>query len=179
MKRLLMFALPLGVGVALLLSTAALSLASPAITLPEVEAMFPDFVNHEEMNPNAFEAPCVDAAGKLTLNADVSDIMGTVTEPIVVAMVCQQIGLPAFSPLGSVTFSDAGMILLTLTSVPAHPDAFAIEFVVPLGVNTFSIEIENSGWPEGCLTALLDFAAWDLMSVHTRETSFAGVKAQY
>ena len=160
-----------------LLVAASVAIASPAITLSEVQAQFPDYVNHEQMN--GFQAPCVDASGTLVINANVADIMGTVSEDIAVAMVCQAPGYPAFTPLGPVTFSDSGMSLLNLASVPGHPDAFAIEFIVPFGLNSFTISIENTGWPEGCITDILDFAAWDLASVPVEIISIGSMKSQY
>jgi hypothetical protein len=151
--------------------------ASPVITLEEVRALFPDYVNHEQQN--GFQAPCVDAFGTLTLNVNVNDILGTVTEPIAVAMVCQQVGLPPFQADGPVSFSDPGITLLSLATVPGHPDAFQIEYIVPLGAGVFDIVIENTGWPQGCLTEMLDWAAWDLVSVSNVSASFGQVKALY
>ena len=161
----------------LLLAFSTTAIASPIITLPEVIGLFPDYVNHEEQN--GFTAPCVDANGKLTLHVNVNDILGTVTEPISVAIVCQQVGLPAFTPLGPVTFSNPAVTLLNLSNVPGHPDAFSLEFVVPLGAGVFDICIENTGWPEGYLNDLLDWAAWDLQSVAVEKPRFSELESNF
>lgn len=68
---------------------------------------------------------------------------------------------------------------MSFGTVPGHPDAFQIEYIVPLGAGVFDITIENTGWPEGCLTEMLDWAAWDLISVPTDESRFGQVKALY
>ncbi len=172
MKRMLM------VGILLAsVAMASAAVASPVVTLPEFENLFPDYVNHEVQN--GFQAPCVDANGKLVLNVNVNDILGTVTEPIAVAMLCQQVGLPPFSAAGPVTFSDPGIQLTNFGVVPGHDDAFFLEYIVPLGAGVFTVCIENTGWPEGCLNDLLDLAAWDLASVGTRFDSFGTVKANF
>ena len=168
----------------LLLTLACISLvagatmvsASPVITLPEVEALFPDYVNHEQQN--GFATPCV-VNGKISIDVNVADILGQVNGPIAVAMVCQMVGYPAFTPVGPVTFSHPGVQLLSLQSVPGHPDAFAIEMLIPEGADQFNICIENSGWPDGCLEDLLDWAAWDLAAVGTDATSIGKIKALY
>jgi len=162
--------------IALVFVVVGVALASPLVTLPEFIGLYPAYVNHAEMA--GFEAPCVDALGTMTINADVSTITTTVTEPVSVVMLCQAQGNPAFTPLGPVSFSEPGMFLIGLESVAGHPDAFAVEFVVPETVTTFSMTIENTGWPEGCFD-LLDFAAWDLLSVPSRESSFGPLKAAF
>lgn len=153
------------------------SAASPIVTLAEFQTLFPDYVNHEQQQ--GFQTPCVDPAGTMVLSVDITDIMGTVTEPVAIAMLCQVPGYPAFTPLGPVTFSHPGIQLLGLSTVPGHPDAFSIEYVVPLGVNTFTITIENTGWPTGCVPDIIDLAAWDLVSVSTGSASFGQLKALF
>lgn len=153
--------------------------ASPLITLGEFQSLYPAYVNHAVMNSGGFQVPCVDANGTVVLNVNVSDILGTATGPISIAMVCQQPGHPAFTPTGPVTFSVPGIALQSLASVPGHPDAFAIEYVVPLGANLFTITIENTGWPEGCLTEILDLAAWDLASVPVETISAGALKSSF
>ena len=174
MKKLLTPAL----AITLLFSAAAV-VASPLITLAEFQALFPAYVNHAVMNNNGFDAPCVDANGTIVLNVNIADIMGQVTGPVAIAMVCQAQDYPAFTPSGPVTFSEPGIALQSLASVPGHPDAFAIEYVVPFGVNTFTITIENTGWPEGCIDDILDLAAWDLAVVSDDVKTIGSVKALY
>jgi len=151
--------------------------ASPLITLPEFEGLFPDYVNHEEQN--GFQGPCVDPAGTMTIQVNVNDILGTMTEPIAVAMVCQSQASGPFTAAGPITFSDPGVQLLSFATVPGHDDAFSIEFIVPQGSGSFQITIENTGWPEGCITDLLDLAAWDLVSVGSSPASFGVVKSGF
>jgi hypothetical protein len=162
---------------ALMLVLAVPAAASPVFTVAEFEALYPAYVNHAQME--GFTPPCVDAAGTIVINADITDITGAATEPFAIVMVCQVPGYPAFSPAGPVTFSVGGMSLLSLSAVPGHPDAFAVEFVAPPGTTTFTMEIQNSGWPEGCLDGILDFAAWDLLSVPTEETGLGPFKARF
>ena len=86
----------------LILLAVGVALASPAVTLPELETLYPAYVNHAEMT--GFENPCVDVDGTMT--------------------------------------------------------------------------IENTGWPEGCID-LLDFAAWDLLSVPAPDQGFGPLKATF
>ncbi len=160
--------------VALTVLVVSVAFASPLVTLSEFETLYPAYVNHAEMN--GFEAPCVDAGGTMIINADVSTITAGATEPFAIVMLCQAADYPAFTPLGPVSFSDPGMYLLGLDSVSGHPDAFAVEFVVPPTATTFTLTIENTGWPEGCVD-LLDFAAWDLLTVQSGPSSFGPLKA--
>lgn len=165
----------LAAAVSLLMAVPAF--ASPAITLAEFEGLFPDYVNHEEQN--GFQGPCVDPAGKMTIQVNVNDILGTVTEPIAVAMVCQSQASGPFTAAGPITFSDPGVQLLSFDTVPGHDDAFSIEFIVPQGSGSFQICIENTGWPQGCITDLLDLAAWDLQSVGDANVTFGQVKVDF
>lgn len=161
-----------------LVGVTSVALASTDVTIEEFESEFPDYDNHAEMT--GFITPCVDADGTLQLTVDVTDIMSGVVEPVKIVMVCQVPGYPDFNAsAGPVTFSKPGVSLDFLAVFPGHPDAFSIQYEVQPGTNTFYIWIENTGWPEGCLDDLIDYAAWGLESVGTESASFGQVKALF
>lgn len=160
------------------LLVASTALATTHVTLAEFEAEYPDYDNHAVMT--GFATPCVDAAGTFEVAVNVTDIMSTATEPVKIVMVCQAPGYPNFSSTaGPVTFSKPGVSLDFLTPFPGHPDAFAIQYEVQPGTNTFYIWIQNTGWPEGCIDDLVDLAAYGLKSVATESSSFGAVKALF
>lgn len=165
-----------------LFTASVLLIASTAladnVTLSEFQAEYPDYSNHAVMT--GFATPCIDAAGTFEVAVNVTDIMSTATEPVKIVMVCQAPGYPAFNPsAGPVTFSKPGVSLDFVTQFPGHPDAFAIQYEVQPGTNTFYIWIQNTGWPEGCIDDLIDLAAWGLKSVTVESASFGAVKALF
>jgi hypothetical protein len=152
---------------------ATVAWASAPLTLGETQTLFPQFPNMANMN--GFQEPCVDGGGTMVINAFVGDITQF---DIAVAMVCQVVGYPAFCPAGPVTFSSAQATLLGISSVPGHPDAFALEFIARAGLQSIQITIQNTCWPQGCVT-LLDFAGYVPLQVPTDTSSWGAVKALY
>lgn len=157
---------------AVALAVTGVASADP-ITLPEAQALYPQYTNMGLMT--GFQNPCVDASGTMVINAFVGDITQF---DIAAAMICQAPGYPAFCAGGPVTFNTTQAELIALTTVPGHPDAFALEFIARAGLQNVMITIENTCWPAGCID-LLDFAGYELLSVPSEGTSWGSVKALF
>ncbi len=148
-----------------------------AMTLPDAQAVFPTYTMGQQ-DPTAFQTPCVDASGTMTIVANVGDIT---QDAIGVAMVCQAVGYPAYMAGGTVSFDVPGAYLLGHSTVPGFPDAFALEMAIPLGTQTITITITDTGWPEGCIDPanFMDFAGFEDLSVETEKLSWGELQALY
>jgi hypothetical protein len=147
------------------------------MTVADAQNVFPQY-NMEQQNPAAFQTPCIDANGTMTIVANVGDIT---QDAIAVGMICQVIGYPPYQAGGTVSFDVAGAFLISHATVPGFPDAFALDFAIPLGTQTITITVTDTGWPEGCIDPadFLDFAGFDDLSVSTESMSWGGVQALF
>ena len=165
-------------GLTSLLVLAAAGASAQTLTLPDVQALLPQYGNVAQQNPSAFQTPCVDASGTMTIVANVGDIT---MDAIAVAMVCQAVGYPPYMAGGTVTFDVPGAFVINHSTVPGFPDAFLLEFGIPSGTAVITITITDTGWPEGCIDPgiFLDFAGFDDLAVPTDDLSWGRVKAIY
>ena len=161
----------------IVISTIAASAQAQVMTTPDAQNLFPDY-NMELQTPGAFETPCIDANGTMTIVANVGDIT---QDTIAVAMVCQAIGYPPYMAGGTVTFDVAGAYLINHFQAPGFPDAFGLEFAIPLGTQVITITITDTGWPEGCIDVddFVDFAGFEDLSVSNETISWGSLQALY